>query len=120
MKRLIMSGTIVFVSVIALFAFARQRMWSDSDKRLGEFCKEKTQAYFLARGETPTNWLERPVAMKFIGFNDPVILDLDGLFKTDWNFYGHWRVGQRQFDVKCVSGFGRSLDHLHYEIDALP
>ncbi len=109
MKRSIICGAIVLLTGVALAVFARYRIWSES--RLGEVCKEKTQAYFTAKGNSPSEWAELPATMKHIGFDEPSI------FHTYWNFYGRWRVGQQHFDVKCVSKFGQSIDDVQYEIN---
>jgi hypothetical protein len=91
---------LVVLSIAAVLIFlARQRIWTESG--LEGACKEKTQAYFVAKRGIPTDWT--PSMLSKLG---------EGVM----SFYGSWRVGTKHYDVMCSARYGTPIASVGYEI----
>lgn len=88
---------LIFAAVLTLVA--RQRIWTESG--LEDACKEKTQAYFVAKREMPMDWT--PVMHGGIG-------------DEGMSSYGTWRVGEKYYVVMCSARWGGPVASIGYEI----
>lgn len=94
---------LVVPSIAAVLTFmARERIWTKSG--LEDACKEKTQAYFVAMRDMPTDWT--PSMLGRLG---------EGVLSV-MNLYGSWRVGTKHYDVMCSARFGDPIVSVGYEI----
>jgi hypothetical protein len=88
---------VLLVAVVLIF-LARQRIWTQSG--LEAVCEEKTRAYFVAKGDAPTDW--RPLMLSELG--------------SSWSLYASWRVGTKHYKVMCSGKIGKSISGVGYEV----
>lgn len=85
MKRPILSILAPLLMAVVITILASERIWTETG--LEALCKEKTRAYFVATGGSPTGW--RPSMLSTPG---------EGVMA----FYGNWRVGAKRYDVMTL------------------
>lgn len=98
MRRIIPIFVLLMIAAV-LTLVTRQRIWTASG--LEGACKEKTQAYFVAKKDMPMDWTR---------FMHGTIGD-EGM-----SFYGTWRVGEKHYVVMCSARLGEPAVNIGYEI----
>jgi hypothetical protein len=94
---------ILLIIAAVLTLVARQRIWTASG--LEGACKEKTQAYFVAKRDVPMDWT--PFMHGTIG-------------DEGMSSFGTWRVGEKRYVVMCSARLGESVVSIAYEIGEEP
>jgi hypothetical protein len=91
-------GALLFLVAVAFFFWRRDHIGSSSD--LERVCEEKTRAYLVAKGYSPTHWTPT----------------LEEGFEIPHNLLANWRVGKKQVDVMCTGDAGESIDSVTFGV----
>jgi len=90
---------VLLIIATLLSLVARRRIWTEAG--LEGVCKERTQAYFLAKRGMPADW--KPIMRGAVSGGGMSI-------------YGTWRVGEKYYVAMCSARFAEPVASIGYEI----